>query len=207
MSTFHRRSREGGRIAAKDVDFSGGRSCVRIRANLNGVYGETRKMSKPLPATWFFTVVCLLACAGLVFHAHACQKHNVPPTQKRGRQIQRFAIAGLVDINGDGESDLEEVRRLIQANRGRIDAELRMDGKLTGKLRPDTECIILGELPDKTALTPKAARQFDVFLRRAGELGIPVVPLKKLLGEESPSRSGPDAKSIFQLRRPSPHAY
>ncbi|MHC4405610.1 MAG: hypothetical protein ACYTG0_38685 [Planctomycetota bacterium] len=123
-------------------------------------------------------------------------------TEKRDPQIRRVAIAGLVDVNNDGKSDLEDIRRLIQGNGGQIDAELRMDGKLTGELRPDTGYIILGELPDKTTVTPRVAKQFDAFLRRASELGIPVVPLKKLLGKGNPSRGAePDAKSIFQPRR------
>lgn len=204
------------------------------------------------------TVMFAAACAGLTFHADACQKRRfirylrerprvsgqccrrqtpraafsprkstlsteiarghtgipgrtkqgVPATEKRDRQIQRVAIAGLVDVNNDGKSDLEDMRRLIQGNGGQIDAELRMDGRLTGELRPDTGYIILGELPDKTTLTPKVAKQFDAFLRRASELGIPVVPLKKLLGMGSPIRGAePDAKTILQPRRPSRHPY
>jgi len=135
-------------------------------------------------------------------------KHRVSTTEKRDPQIRRVAIAGLVDVNNDGKSDLEGIRRLIQGNGGQIDAELRMDGKLTGELHPDTGYIILGELPDKTTLAPQVAKQFDAFLRRASELGIPVVPLKKLLGMGSPRRGAePDSKSIFQPRRSSQHAY
>jgi len=135
-------------------------------------------------------------------------KQRVSATEKRDPQIQGVAIAGLVDVNNDGKSDLEIIRRLIQINGGQIDAELRMDGRLTGELRPDTGYVILGELPDKTTVSPRVAKQFDAFMRRANELGIPLVSLKKLLGRGNPSRgTEPVAKSIFRPRRPPQQPY
>jgi len=142
-------------------------------------------------------------------------KPRAPATERRDPQVRRFALAGLMDVDNDGNSDLEVVRRLIIQNGGQIDAELHIDGRLIGKLRPDTQRIILGELPDKTAAAPEVAKQFDAFLRRASEWAIPVVRLKELLsrGSVRSSRSAdpdaksifsadPDAKSIFQPRRP-----
>jgi hypothetical protein len=129
-------------------------------------------------------------------------------TEKRDPQVRRVALAGLMDVDNDGKSDLEVVRRLIIENGGQIDAELHIDGRLNGELRPDTQRIILGELPDETTVSPRVAKQFDAFVRRASELGIPVVPLWKLLEKGDPSRdAGPDAKSIFQPRRPPQQPY
>lgn len=148
------------------------------------------------------TVVLAAVCAGLAFHADACSERKVSTAQRRDRRISRVAIAGLVDVNQDGKSDLEVVRRVIERNGGRIDAEFRTDGTLAGKLRRGTDYIVLGEFPDKTAVSPRGARQFDSFMRRAGKLGIPVIPLKQLLANGSPSRNAErDAKSGFRPRR------
>jgi hypothetical protein len=148
------------------------------------------------------------ACAGLAFHADACPKRKVSTNEKRDPQIPRFAIAGLVDVDNDGESDLEVVRHLIKRGGGQVDAELRIDGRLTGRLRSDTGYILLGKLPDETTVTPGVAKEFDAFMRRAGELSIPVIPLKKLWAKGNPRRSAEsDVKSIFRPRHPSRQPY
>ena len=153
------------------------------------------------------TILVFAACAGLAFHADACPKRKVSANEKREPQIPRFAIAGLVDVDNDGKSDLEVLRRVIKRNGGRIDAELGIDGKLRGKLRPDTGYVILGEIPDKT-VSPRAAREFDAFMRRARKLRIPVVQLKRLIAKGSPGRSAePDLKSLFRPRRRPPQGY
>jgi len=68
--------------------------------------------------------------------------------------------------------------------------------------------IILGELPDKTTVPPIATKQFDAFMRRASELGIPIVPAKKLLVSGSDFGTAKrDAKSTFRPRRPPRQPY
>jgi hypothetical protein len=94
-----------------------------------------------------------------------------------GTEQDMLAKGRALFVKQDFDAACRVFTRVIE-----IDAEFRMDGTLTGKLRPDTGFIILGELPDKTTLTPKVAKQFDAFLRRASELDVPVIPLKKLLG-------------------------
>jgi hypothetical protein len=149
------------------------------------------------------TAVFAAAWAGLAFHADACPRRRTPATEKPYPEVRRVAIAGLLDIDNDGKSDREVIRRIINLNGGQIDAELRMDGELTGELRRDTGYIILGELPDETTLSPRAAKQLDAFLRRARELGIPVVPMRKLLfsGDRS-RRAQAGADSVFRPRQP-----
>jgi|GEM_PF-4183752 len=154
--------------------------------------------------TMKITVIIVAVSAGLVVDALACPGQKAPNSEKHDRQIKRFAIAGEIDINGDGKSDLETIRYLIMLNGGQIDAELSVDGKLTGKLRPETKYIILGECPDKDTVAPKVAKRFDAFLRRASKLGIPVVSLKKLLSNgptrRAPNYNEPNYKSNFQPR-------
>lgn len=66
---------------------------------------------------------------------------------------EHFAIAGFIDIDGDNQSDLQEVIRLIQQNGGTVDAYQRDDGKNAGKqwgkITSDTSWIVLGRTPDE----------------------------------------------------------
>lgn len=152
-------------------------------------------------------LISAAASAGFALHAGACPRQGAYGTEKREPRTGRYAIVGLVDVNNDGKSDLEKMRRIIKVNGGEIDAELGMDGKLTGELRPDTDYIILGELPEETTITPGVAKQFDAFLRRASELGIPVVALTELLQRGTKRGREPNAHSGFRPRRPLQQPY
>lgn len=148
------------------------------------------------------------ACAGLASRAEACPRQRRPSTEKRDTEITRIAMVGLIDVDNDGTTDLESVRCIVKRNGGVIDAELGIDGRLTGKLRPDTQYVIVGKLADETTVSPRVARQFDAFMRRASELSIPVIQLKELLGRGSVRSGGePDAKPAFPPRRPPPQPY
>ena len=115
----------------------------------------------------------------------------------------RFAIAGLVDINNDGKSDIDLMRRIIELNGGTVDAEIHSDGKPTGQLRRDTAYLILGELPDKTTVSPMVTRQFDAFMRRATELNIRVINIDELFKTGTRrAKSELDSDSVFRQRRP-----
>ena len=59
-----------------------------------------------------------------------------------------FALAGKMDVNGDGRDDRELVRRLITMNNGTIDAE-EYNGELRGEMTQHTRYLILGDSPDR----------------------------------------------------------
>lgn len=69
-----------------------------------------------------------------------------------GRE-EHFALAGMIDIDRDGEDDRERIRDLISLNGGVIDAEAMPDGNRTGKITVDTKYLVLGAEPqgDKVA--------------------------------------------------------
>jgi len=97
----------------------------------------------------------------------------------RGRQTG-FAIAGFVDLDDDGRSDLERFQRIVAASHGKIDAVAGEDGKLNGKMTLDTRYLILGEYPDEprkvgyTQSWVKASEQADT-------LGIDTIGLDEFL--------------------------
>ena len=68
------------------------------------------------------------------------------PTWEPGR-AEHFALAGFMDIDGDGESDRQRIHDLITLNGGVIDAEVTDDGKKTGKMSINTKYLILGDEP------------------------------------------------------------
>jgi hypothetical protein len=97
----------------------------------------------------------------------------------RGRP-ERFAIAGFVDIDGDGDSDLELLVSLIKRNGGVIDALIDDEGNRDGTLSPRTKFLILGERPtDKD--DAKILREYDRIITSAEKNGVKKMALKDLL--------------------------
>lgn len=112
-----------------------------------------------------------------------------------------FAIVGTFDMDGDGKSDISLIRKLISINGGVIDAELDIQGILTGRLSPKTQYLCLGRLPVEKDTPPDVLRKYDVFMERAHGLGVQVIELDGLLRSEKPaSRKG--GPSPFRDRRP-----
>lgn len=103
--------------------------------------------------------------------------------------------------NGDGKSDISLIRKLISINGGVIDAELDIQGILTGRLSPKTQYLCLGRLPVEKDTPPDVLRKYDVFTERAHGLGVQVIELDGLLRSEKPaSRKG--GPSPFRDRQP-----
>lgn len=60
---------------------------------------------------------------------------------------ERFAIAGVIDVNGDGISDLDFVRNLIAHAGGTVDSYLDAAGKPHGVVSQETRYLIRGAPP------------------------------------------------------------
>jgi hypothetical protein len=65
----------------------------------------------------------------------------------RGRKL-RFALTGFIDLDGDGQSDMELARKLIALNDGVVDAYVNDAGKMEGTITANTRYLVLGDLPD-----------------------------------------------------------
>jgi hypothetical protein len=94
----------------------------------------------------------------------------------------RFALTGFMDIDGDGGSDRELIRRLITLNGGAIDAEVDDAGNRTGEVTVDTRYLVYGELP--TDATRAQRREEDSKLRaEAKTFGVTLISVDELLAD------------------------
>jgi len=124
----------------------------------------------------------------------------------RGRQVG-FAITGVIDFDDDGQSDLEQLKKIIVLNHGKVDAVPGENGTIDGKMTVDTRYLILGTHPSD-------ARQGDLrsawekMSEEAATLGIEIKTLNEfliLMGWQSDRRAvrlGTGARSADFPARP-----
>ena len=99
----------------------------------------------------------------------------------RGRQVG-FAIAGTIDINGDGKSDVEELQRIIALNNGKVDALPGTGGSVDGEMTVDTRYLILGKFPESSVKDSESQRQaWTKMTESADRLGIETIALDEFL--------------------------
>lgn len=88
---------------------------------------------------------------------------------------QRFALAGFMDVDGDGASDRKRIRDLIELSGGIIDAELDDDGTENGAMTYDTRYLVIGD--QKKSVVGK----IGAWRSKAEELGISTLKLDEFL--------------------------
>jgi len=110
----------------------------------------------------------------------------------RGRTVG-FAIAGKIDLDKDGQDDLQRLKDIISANSGRVDAAPNEAGALEGELKIDTRYLVLGARPDGAQARDAALRaSWETLSADAERLGIETIPLEefiKLMGWRIDNRS------------------
>jgi len=108
------------------------------------------------------------------------------PAWHPGRK-ERFALTGLIDLDGDTESDRELVRELISIAGGAIDAEIDEKGDQVGKLTFNTRYLITGDEPRDDIAAKKQAS----MISEAESLGVERITVDKFLdhiGFKDPQR-------------------
>ena len=101
------------------------------------------------------------------------------PTFRKGHKT-RFALAGFMDIDGDGKSDQTKVKSIITTNGGVVDAELLPDGSIAGKLSVETRFLVRGEAPtDKT--DERMLNGWNSMQEEATRKGLETMSLQELL--------------------------
>lgn len=114
-----------------------------------------------------------------VFHPIQRDDQIQSPVWNAGDKV-RFALAGILDVDGDGDSDLELVRNIIRSNNGEIDAEMTEQGDFTGTMSVKTRYLVVGDRPTDTS--PQAFRDtYSRMLGEAEEYSIQRIDLQKLL--------------------------
>lgn len=94
---------------------------------------------------------------------------------------RHFALAGFMDLDGDGRSDTRAVHNLIVSNGGVIDAEIDDKGKRVGEITSNTRYVVLGAPPDTKGGGSAQLTAFNALLGQADRLGIERIPLNELL--------------------------
>jgi hypothetical protein len=92
---------------------------------------------------------------------------------------EHFALAGRMDIDGDGESDRQRIRDLISLNGGIIDAEVTDDGQRSGQMSVDTKYLVLGARPDAEGAADREA--YSSLFSEAQALGVETIPLARFV--------------------------
>lgn len=108
-----------------------------------------------------------------------------------GRQVG-FAITGIVDMDGDGRSDLERLKSVIALNNGKVDAVPGPNGTIDGQMTVDTRYLILGDHPDEPTRQADERRAWDRMSEEADTLGIEPIALTdflRLMGWQSEQRT------------------
>lgn len=91
----------------------------------------------------------------------------------------RFAIAGVIDMDGDGRDDTKKLYSIIEMNGGAVDAKLDEKGKRQGDMGINTRYLILGAEPE--GKTADMLEDYGKMQGRAKELGVELISLDKLL--------------------------
>lgn len=120
------------------------------------------------------------------------------PTFRKGQKT-RFALAGFLDIDGDGKSDQQKVKSIITTNGGEVDAELLPDGSIAGKITLDTRYLVRGEAPtDRTK--EQLINGWNTMIGEATRKGLETMALDELLARMGYS----DDSRVVDLQRGGP---
>ena len=99
----------------------------------------------------------------------------------RGRKVG-FAFAGLIDLDGDGKQDAEQLKQVIALNDGKLDAFPDGRGGIEGELSVDTRYLVLGKYLEGARKEDEYARKsWDKMNRDADTLGIETISLDEFL--------------------------
>src|SRR6476660_4606923 len=99
----------------------------------------------------------------------------------RGKQLH-FALTGVIDIDGDGQSDMQLALQLIKLNGGIVDAYLKDDGKMEGEITANTRYLVLGDVPD-SALKSAMTDGYHKMSKEAASLGVQTITLAQFVDQ------------------------
>lgn len=104
-----------------------------------------------------------------------------------GRSV-RIALAGDIDLNGDGRSDVSQLKSMIEMAGAEVAAVIAANGTpVDGKLDASVRFLVMSETPsqdgegDLAAANRASMAEMGRLRNQANELGITVIPAWKLL--------------------------
>ena len=100
---------------------------------------------------------------------------------QRGKKL-RYAFTGLIDIDGDGQNDLQRAKDLIALAGGTIDASAGDDGAIDGAMTISTRYLVLGERPTQPSRAG-LADSYDRMSAEAAKLGVDTISIVDFLSQ------------------------
>jgi hypothetical protein len=94
---------------------------------------------------------------------------------------RHFALAGVMDLYGDGRNELEALKNLITLNGGVVDCYIDNAGKQHGDITVNTNCLILGKAPTDKESDARMVTTFTKVLKDVDQLRLPKIQLADLL--------------------------
>ena len=88
----------------------------------------------------------------------------------------------MIDVDGDGQSDLQMIRDLVDLNGGVVDAYLGEDGKVNGEITVNTRYLVMGKFPDAAKQTGMQ-KGWQQMIDDAKTNGVEVIKLDKFLNQ------------------------
>lgn len=108
------------------------------------------------------------------------------------------ALAGVIDINDDGSSDAELVRKLIESAGAVVDAEVDGKGKVVGAVTPNTTYLITGKEPPQREGADADLAPYTKLRRDGVQYGLKTVTVEQFL-----KRAGwKDIRQVINYARP-----
>jgi hypothetical protein len=99
----------------------------------------------------------------------------------RGKKL-RFALTGIIDIDNDGQSDMDLARQLIELNGGVVDAYVKPDATVEGTITANTKYLVLGEFPNSPTEVALQKPWEDMHVE-ARDLGVETISLTEFLNQ------------------------
>jgi hypothetical protein len=99
----------------------------------------------------------------------------------RGKKL-RFALTGIIDFDGDGQSDMQRARELIELNGGIVDAYLNDEGDVAGEITANTRYLVLGDVPE-LATQAKFQKGWNDMSQDASSLGVESITVPEFLAQ------------------------
>jgi hypothetical protein len=99
----------------------------------------------------------------------------------RGKKL-RFALAGVIDIDNDGQSDMQLARELIELNGGIVDMYVKDDGTTEGQITANTMYLVLGEYPN-LATQVALQKPWEDMHREARSVGVETITITDFLNQ------------------------
>lgn len=99
----------------------------------------------------------------------------------RGKKL-RFALMGIIDLDGDGLNDMKLARDLIELNGGVVDAYVADDGTIQGEISVNTRYLVRGNEPTG-GNAGKLQEAWNTMSEDARVNGVELITLDKFLNQ------------------------